>query len=113
MTRRCSSAADVDDLVEVCLRVCEDPLPSGDEVERRAGIAAGSVQVRDGDYVGHAVNTAARLTDLARPGSVLVDEPAVERLDAEAWRCRRLHGRKLKGLGKLRPSRVLRPGEDD
>lgn len=102
----------VDDLVEVCLRVVEDPLPSGDEVERRAGVAAGGVQIRDGDYVGHPVNTAARLTDLARPGSVLVDEPAVERLDDEAWRCKRLHGRKLKGLGRMRPSRVLRPDDD-
>jgi adenylate cyclase len=100
----------VDDVVEVCLRVTEHPRSSDDEVERRAGVAAGSVSVRDGDYIGHAVNTAARLTDLARPGSVLVDEGAVGRLDAEAWHLKRLHGRKLKGLGKLRPSRVLRPG---
>lgn len=102
----------VDDLVEVCLRVVEDPLPSGDEVERRAGVAAGTVQVRDGDYVGHPVNIAARLTDLARPGSVLVDELAVPALDPDLWDCRRLHGRRLKGLGRLRPSRVLRPDTD-
>ncbi|WP_052665653.1 adenylate/guanylate cyclase domain-containing protein [Nitriliruptor alkaliphilus] len=101
-------SGDVDRLVEVCLRVVEDPLPSGDEVERRAGIAAGGVQIRDGDYVGHPVNTAARLTDLARPGSVLVAEDATDRL-AAAWVTRRLHARKLKGLGRLRPSRVWRP----
>jgi class 3 adenylate cyclase len=101
----------VDDVVEVCLRVTEHTRSSDDEVERRAGVAAGSVSVRDGDYIGHAVNTAARLTDLARPGSVLVDEDAVGRLDADAWQLKRLHGRKLKGLGRVRPSRVLRPVE--
>lgn len=102
---------DLDLLVEVCLRVVVDPLPSGDEVERRAGIAAGAVQIRDGDYVGHPVNTAARLTDLARPGSVLVAEDAADRLD-ERWRTRRLHARKLKGLGRARPFRVW-PSEDE
>lgn len=103
-------SGDLDQLVEVCLRVVEDPLPSGDEVERRAGVAAGAVQVRDGDYVGNPVNTAARLTDLARPSSVLVGEDAVGRLDGR-WRTRRLHPRKLKGLGRARPSRVWRPDD--
>jgi adenylate cyclase len=100
---------DLDRLVDVCLRVVEDPLPSGDEVERRAGVAAGAVQVRDGDYVGHPVNTAARLTDLARPSSVLVAETAVARLGGD-WTTRRLRARKLKGLGRVRPSRVWRAG---
>lgn len=99
---------DLDDLVEVCLRVTHDPRPSGDEVGRRAGVAAGPVAVRDGDYVGHAVNSAARLTDLARPGTVLVDEDAVGRLDATRFAPTRLRGRKLQGLGRVRPSRVLR-----
>jgi adenylate cyclase len=105
-------SGELERLVEVCLRVVDEPLPSGDEVQRRAGLAAGDVQVRDGDYVGNAVNTAARLTDLARPGSVLVGEDAVERLDEDAWDLKRLRARKLKGLGRSRPSRVLRPGTD-
>lgn len=97
----------VDRLVDVLLRVVDDPLPSGDEVERRAGIAAGGITIRDGDYVGTAVNTAARLTDLARPGSVLVAEDAVDRLEGD-WPTRQLRARKLKGLGRSRPSRVFR-----
>lgn len=101
-------SGDLDRLVEVCLRVVEGELASGEEVERRAGVAAGDVQVRDGDYVGTTVNTAARLTDLARPGSVLVAEEAVERLSGDAWFLKRLHRRKLKGLGRTRPSRVFR-----
>lgn len=99
----------VDDVIEVCLRVTDGARSTDDEVERRAGVAAGSVSVRDGDYIGHAVNTAARLTDLARPGSVLVDEDATGRLDTRRWHLKRLHGRKLKGLGRVRPSRVFRP----
>jgi adenylate cyclase len=99
---------ELDDLIEVCLRVSHDPSASGDEVGRRAGVAAGPVAVRDGDYVGHAVNSAARLTDLARPGTVLVDEGAVPRLEPGRWDLRRLRARKLQGLGRVRPSRVLR-----
>lgn len=101
-------SGDLDRLVDVCLHVVADPLPSGDDVERRAGAAAGAVQVRDGDYFGHPVNTAARLTDLARPGSLLVAESALDRLTG-GWTLRRLHARKLKGLGKVRPARVERP----
>lgn len=95
----------LDRLVDVLTRVVDDPLPTGDEVERRAGAAAGLLHVRDGDYVGTPVNTAARLTDLARPGSVLVAEDAVRRLD-DRWPSRQLRARKLKGLGRSRPSRV-------
>jgi class 3 adenylate cyclase len=107
-------SGDLDELVATCLRVVDEALPSGDEVESRAGLAAGDIQVRDGDYVGHPVNMAARLTDLARPGSVLVAEDAVERLSTDAWDLKRLRGRKLKGLGRTRPSRVRRaePGDD-
>lgn len=99
---------DLDRLVDVLLRVVEEPLPSGDEVERRAGVAAGMVTIRDGDYVGHAVNTAARLTDLARPGSVLVAEDATPRFQRD-WVTRQLRPRKLKGLGRARPYRIWRP----
>jgi adenylate cyclase len=101
-------SGDLDRLVDVLLRVVDDPLPSGDEVERRAGAAAGPVAVRDGDYIGNAVNTAARLTDLARPGSVLVEEPAAARLAGD-WPRKQLRPRKLKGLGRARPYRVWRP----
>jgi adenylate cyclase len=91
-------------LVDVALEVVEEPLLAGDEVERRAGLSRGMVHVRDGDYVGNAVNTAARLTDLARPGSVLVAEDAASRF-ARDWVTRQLRPRKLKGLGRVRPGR--------
>lgn len=45
-----------------------DPFPSV-----RAGVAFGSVVRRLGDVVGHTVNIAARLTSLARPGTLLAN----------------------------------------
>jgi adenylate cyclase len=37
----------------------------------RAGIASGPALLRSGDYYGHSVNLASRVTGIARPGSVL------------------------------------------
>ncbi len=48
----------------------------------RIGLAAGPVLTRDGDYFGPVVNLASRLTELARPGEVLV--PAALRDDLRA-----------------------------
>ena len=42
----------------------------------RAGVAAGPVIERDGDYFGRTVNLASRLVDLARPGQVVVTAEA-------------------------------------
>jgi adenylate cyclase len=40
----------------------------------RAGIASGPALLRAGDYFGHSVNLASRVTGVARPGSVLCTE---------------------------------------
>ena len=45
----------------------------------RVGVNAGSVIFRDGDYFGRTVNIAARVTDYARPGEVLVTRDALAR----------------------------------
>lgn len=47
----------------------DDPFP-----EVRAGVAYGDVVLRLGDVYGPIVNIAARLTSVARPGTVLIDE---------------------------------------
>ncbi|MFC6285433.1 adenylate/guanylate cyclase domain-containing protein [Nocardioides sp. GCM10027113] len=57
----------------------EDPFP-----QVRAGIAYGDVVSRLGDVFGPTVNIAARLTSVARPGTVLVDRGAYEFLSGPA-----------------------------
>jgi adenylate cyclase len=47
----------------------------------RAGIASGFAVIRDGDYFGPVVNTAARLAGLAEPGEVLVNEAVTVAVD--------------------------------
>lgn len=44
----------------------------------RAGIARGSALTQAGDYYGRPVNLASRITSIAKPGSVLMDEAAKE-----------------------------------
>jgi adenylate cyclase len=43
----------------------------------RAGVHAGPVVFRDGDYFGRTVNLASRIVDYARPREVLVSEAVV------------------------------------
>lgn len=84
-----------------------------EDVPLRGGLAAGAVRLREGDYYGDPVNLAARLTDLARPGSVLADEELEEEL-AGHLDVRRLRPMRIRGIGMRRPVR-LRPrlGEGD
>jgi adenylate cyclase len=66
---------------EVALIVTERGEDPDDKFPRvRAGIAYGEVVSRLGDVYGPQVNIAARLTSVARPGSVLVDRGAYEEL---------------------------------
>ena len=48
----------------------------------RAGIARGAVLSRGGDYYGAPVNLASRITDVARPGSVLVSKEVMDEVAA-------------------------------
>lgn len=81
----------------------------------RAGIAAGTMVLRDGDYYGPVVNLAARLTEMARPGTVLASTEIGEALVDDAhFSMRRISGRKVRDIGKIdvfrldpaQPSRV-------
>ncbi len=94
------------------LRVVEADHPELVDVERRAGMAYGEVLVREGDYVGTTVNTAARLTDLAFPTSLLVTNEASEAL-ADDWQRSRLPPKHLKGLPTDRHIRIRWPEPDD
>jgi adenylate cyclase len=63
----------------------------------RAGIALGPAVQRSGDWFGPAVNCASRIVDVARPGSIVVDEPARDQAgDGREWSKRKR--KRLKGI---------------
>ena len=98
-------------LVEVALRLvdafAEEELPS-----LRAGIAFGPAMVRAGDYFGHSVNLASRVTGVARPGSVLCTREVRDATrDDFQWSAAGRH--KLKGVaGPTLLYRARPPGAD-
>lgn len=74
-------ADDVATAAELALRLTERGADGEDRFPAvRAGIAYGGVVSRLGDVVGPTVNIAARLTAVARPGTVLVDRGCQEAL---------------------------------
>lgn len=80
----------------------EDPFP-----QIRAGVAYGDVVPRLGDVFGPTVNIASRLTSIARPSSVLVDEGEAEALADQAdMDVARLRRTSVKGYSRLQPYRV-------
>ncbi|HET9154182.1 MAG TPA: adenylate cyclase regulatory domain-containing protein, partial [Solirubrobacterales bacterium] len=63
----------------------------------RAGIASGPTLPQAGDYYGRAVNLASRLTNVARPGSVVLDE-ATKEVAGDGFDYSYVGERRLKGL---------------
>ncbi|HEX6455067.1 MAG TPA: adenylate cyclase regulatory domain-containing protein [Solirubrobacterales bacterium] len=77
----------------------------------RAGIATGPTLPQAGDYYGRAVNLASRLTNVARPGSVVLDEAAKEAA-GESFDYSYVGERRLKGLDyRVKIYRARTPGE--
>jgi adenylate cyclase len=62
----------------------------------RAGVASGPTLPQSGDYYGRAVNLASRITNVARPGSVVLDEATKEA--AVGFDYSYVGERRLKGL---------------
>ncbi|WP_230486900.1 adenylate/guanylate cyclase domain-containing protein [Nocardioides anomalus] len=83
--------------------------PDDEFPEVRAGLAYGDVVSRLGDVFGPTVNIASRLTSIARPSSVLVDQGAHDALDGEPFELRRLRRTSVKGYAHLQPYVVRRP----
>jgi adenylate cyclase len=82
---------------EVTLRLLEE-IPRQDALpEARGGIATGDVLSRDGDHYGPVVNLAARLVNLARPGTALVS-PEVAAVVAPPYRVVEIPPRRLRGF---------------
>ena len=86
----------------------EDGVPS-----LRAGLAYGRVLSRFGDVYGSVVNIAARLTSVARPGTVLVDVELAEALkDDAAYVTRTRRPVSVRGYTRLRSAALRRAGEE-
>ncbi|NUS44602.1 MAG: adenylate/guanylate cyclase domain-containing protein [Mycobacteriaceae bacterium] len=89
----------------VGLTAGEDRTP----VDFRVGVAYGPVLMRFGDLFGSVVNIAARLTGVARPGTVLIDDRAADTLTGRSeFDIRHLRSVRVRGFSRLH-SHVLRP----
>lgn len=77
----------------------------------RAGLASGPTLPQSGDYYGRAVNLASRITNVARPGSVVLDE-ATRDAAGDAFSYSYVGERRLKGLDyRVKLYRARTPGE--
>jgi adenylate cyclase len=94
------------DTVLALVAVEADDLP-----QLRAGVACGPALERAGDWYGRPVNLASRVTDVARPGSVVATTEVREAASGDVeWSS--LRPRKLKGIGEVRLHRARR-GDGD
>jgi adenylate cyclase len=101
-------------LVAAALDLVEAAEAQGDDYPLlHAGIAWGPALPRAGDWYGSTVNLASRLTDFARPGSVVANEDMHEQAeDGYSWSF--AGKRKFKGIkGDLPVYRVRREGAGD
>lgn len=98
-------------VADVLLGLVEDQTRLA-EAPRRAGMAAGRVLVREGDYYGPVTNLAARLTDHARKWSLLASEDLEEHL-SETFSLSGVPEVDIRGIGERRPFRVRRASEED
>jgi adenylate cyclase len=99
-------------LLDATLALVEAAEREGDEFPQlRAGVALGPALGRRGDWYGHTVNVASRVTGVARPNSVLTTEPVHDAL-AEHYRWSFAGLRKLKNVRE--PVRLYRarPAQD-
>ena len=64
----------------------------------RMGADVGPVVFRDGDYFGQTVNVAARISDYARPGEVLVSQSLVEETAGAGFEFEAIGEIPLKGI---------------
>ncbi|HZV73965.1 MAG TPA: adenylate cyclase regulatory domain-containing protein [Conexibacter sp.] len=99
-------------LVDAALELVEAAERESDEFPRlRAGLATGPALGRAGDWYGSPVNLASRITNVARPGSVVVADATREAADGAPIRWSPLPARRLKGVDGVVPLFRARPAE--
>lgn len=103
------TADDPADAAAIALALCRADRQERGLPQLRIGLSYGPVLSRHGDVYGSVVNLAARLTALARPGTVLVDNELADALGHhETLSVRQLRPVSVRGYRHLRPW-VLRP----
>jgi adenylate cyclase len=96
-------------LLGATLALLEAADAEGEEFPQlRAGAALGAALPRAGDWFGRPVNLASRITAVARPGSLLVDE-ALHEAGGDAYRWSFAGERRLKGIAGRVPLFRARP----
>ncbi|WP_163511351.1 adenylate/guanylate cyclase domain-containing protein [Fodinicola acaciae] len=101
-------ADDAADAAEIALRLTDPEREERGLPQLRIGMAYGNVLLRFGDVFGSVVNLAARLTSVARPGTVLIDrEMATTLSDNDTYKLRPRRPIAVRGYPHMR-SWVLR-----
>ncbi|UJW35600.1 adenylate/guanylate cyclase domain-containing protein [Saccharothrix sp. AJ9571] len=78
----------------------------------RAGLAAGRILSRFGDVYGSVVNLAARLTSVAKPGTIVVDRELAANLSGmPAYELRSRRAVSVRGYSRLKPCSLRRARE--
>ncbi|MGV9744256.1 adenylate/guanylate cyclase domain-containing protein [Rhodococcus zopfii] len=102
------AAEDPVDGARIALTLQESFGAREDAPDLRVGLAWGPALARFGDLFGSVVNIAARLTGVARPGTILVDSALADRLESSGeFEVRSIRNLRVKDFHRLRPS-VLR-----
>jgi adenylate cyclase len=99
-------------LLDAALGLVDAADAEGDEFPQlKAGVAAGPALNRGGDWYGHAVNLASRVTGIARPGSVLCTREVRDAAGDNGYRWSATRERRLKGISE--PMRLFRVRRDE
>ncbi|WP_328409029.1 adenylate/guanylate cyclase domain-containing protein [Nocardia sp. NBC_00403] len=107
------AAEDPADAARIALAIQESTMMVGGTPELRVAVAYGPVLQRFGDLYGSVVNIASRLTGVARPGTVLVDDEAATALaDNPQFDIRNLRSVRVRGFNRLRPHTLRRNGKN-
>jgi adenylate cyclase len=101
---------ETDPVLDAALALLEAADAAGDDFPQlRAGVARGDAIAHGGDWYGRPVNLASRVTQIARPASVLATGEVKEAARERAWRWSAAGRRRLKGIrGEVALFRVRR-----
>jgi adenylate cyclase len=89
---------------EIALSIAETIKDETEVPDVRVGVAYGPVLPLMGDVFGTTVNLAARLTSIARPGAVVIDDGLATELEhVDAFEITRIVRRPARGLGIIQP----------